>query len=158
MTREFDLLSGRQLKDLLEPTSNRQQDTLALLRGAALATRNIAVATAGDALTNGASPDTNTEEALAHIDNDTHHLAVFLLLQSLADSAQHDGEPQTIDVDISLVLVLVGPLAAVLVLRVFPLGANAGLEQVVVGLLGEIGDGRDIVLELSVGDLRTKVA
>jgi hypothetical protein len=35
----------------------------------------------------------------------------------------------------------------VLVLRVFPFGPDALLEEVVVGLLGEVGAGGDVVLE-----------
>jgi len=40
----------------------------------------------------------------------------------------------------------VGPFAPVFVLGVFPFGADAFLEEVVVGLEGEFGDGSDVVL------------
>ena len=55
-------------------------------------------------------------------------------------------EPERIDVDRLLVLELERPFAAVLVLRIFPLGANTLLEEVIVGLERKIGCGRDIVL------------
>ena len=40
----------------------------------------------------------------------------------------------------------VGPFAAVFVLGVFPFGADAFLEEVVIGFEGEFGDGGDVVL------------
>lgn len=46
-------------------------------------------------------------------------------------------QPETVDIDVALILVLVGPLATVLILGVFPLRANAGLEEMVVGLEGK---------------------
>jgi len=55
-------------------------------------------------------------------------------------------QPQVVDVDGLLVLELVGPLAAVLVLRVLPLGANLVLEEMVVGLDSKVGGRSDVVL------------
>ena len=49
--------------------------------------------------------------------------------------------------DAALVAEGVGPLAAVLVLGVFPLGADVLLEEVVVGLEGQLRDRGNIVLE-----------
>ncbi len=45
-------------------------------------------------------------------------------------------EPQFVDIDAFLVFELVGPFAAVLVLRVFPFGTYAVFEEVVVGFVG----------------------
>jgi hypothetical protein len=59
-------------------------------------------------------------------------------------------EPEGVDVDGLLVLELEGPLAAVLVLRVLPLGPYVLLEQVVVGLEREVRGGGDVVLGVSV--------
>lgn len=55
-------------------------------------------------------------------------------------------QPQLIDVDVALLLELVRPLAAVLILGVLPLGPHAGLEEVIVGLEGEVRDRCDVVL------------
>lgn len=55
-------------------------------------------------------------------------------------------QPQFVDVDALLVFELVGPLAAVLVLVVFPFRPDAALEEVVVGFQGELGAGGDVVL------------
>lgn len=146
MTRKLDGLVLRQLEDGLELTANSLQDLLALLNGAALAAGHVAVAAAGDALADGAGPDADAVEGLADVDDDAHDLAVVLVLERLADGRQHRVQPQVVDVDAALVLELVRPLAAVLVLRVLPLRSHALLEQVVVGLEGQLGDGRDVVL------------
>ena len=60
-------------------------------------------------------------------------------------------KPQLVDVDPTLVLEAVGPLPAVLVLRILPLRSYASLEQVVVGLEGELGDGSNVVLKPVLG-------
>ena len=57
-------------------------------------------------------------------------------------------KPKVIDWHALAVLGCVCPLATVLVLRVFPLGADAVLEEMVVGLGGELGRGSDVVLEV----------
>lgn len=150
VSRELNLLRSRQLQDLLEATADGQEGLLALLGIAALAASNIAITTPRDALANGTGPDTHTVEGLADVDDDSHDLAVLLILQGLANSAHHDLQPEAVDIDAALVLVLVGPLATVLVLRVLPLGPDAGLEQVVVGLEGELGDMCNVVLARSV--------
>jgi hypothetical protein len=59
-------------------------------------------------------------------------------------------EPERIDVDSLLVLELESPLAAVLVLRVFPLWSYALLEEMVVGLESKVGGWCDVVLLWSV--------
>lgn len=55
-------------------------------------------------------------------------------------------EPQRVDVDELLLLELESPLAAVLVLRVFPFGPDAGFEEVVVGLEAQFRGRSDVVL------------
>jgi hypothetical protein len=134
VARKLNLLVGGELEGILESPTNRQENVLTLLPASALSASNVSVASSGNALSDGASPDTDTVEALADVDNNAHDLTILLLFESLTDGAHHDLEPEAIDVDIALVLVLVGPLATVLVLGVFPLRANASLEQVIVGL------------------------
>jgi len=148
VARELDQGGGGQLQDLLEAPADGHENLLALVVGAALAAGHIAIAAAGNALADGPRPDTNAVEGLADVDDDTHHLAVVLIFKRLADSAHHHLKPEAVDVDALLVLVLVRPLAAVLVLGVLPLGSDAGLEQMVVGLLRERRDGGDIVLKM----------
>lgn len=146
VARELEHLVGGQLQDLLDAAANGHENLLALLGGAALAAGHVAVATVGYALADGTGPDTDTIEGLADVDDNAHDLTVLLVLERVADGGQHDMQPQLIDVDVALLLELVGPFAAVLVLGVFPLGPHAGLEEVVVGLEGEIRDRRDVVL------------
>lgn len=146
VARELEQLVGGQLQDILDAAANGHENLLALLGSPALAAGHITVTTVGYALANSASPDTDTVECLADVDDHAHDLTVLLILQRVADGGQHDMQPQLIDVDAALVLELVGPLAAVLVLGILPLGPHAGLEKVVVGLEGEVRNGRDVVL------------
>lgn len=146
VARELDGLVGGQLEDLLEPLADGKKYLLALLRRAALAARDVAIAAAGDALADGAGPHADAEEGFPDVDDDAHDLAVVLVLEGLADGGHHGLQPELVDVDAPLVLELVGPLAAVLVLGVLPLGPHALFEEVVVGLHGEIGNRCDIVL------------
>lgn len=143
---ELDALVRRQLEDILEPLADGEEDLLALLRRSALATGDIAIAAAGDALADGAGPDANAEEGLSHVDDDAHDLAVVLVLEGLADGGHHGLQPQLVDVDAAFVFKLVGPLAAVLVLGVLPLGPHALLEEVIVRLHSEVGYRGDVVL------------
>lgn len=147
VTRELDLLGGRQFQNLLESTADIHQNVLTLLIATTLAAGHVTIASAWNALSYGASPDTDSEERLSDVDNNTHDLTVVLVLESLANSGHHNLEPETVDVDVSLVLVLVGPLATVLVLGVLPLGADTGLEQMVVGLEREFRNGGNVVLK-----------
>src|SRR4051794_40905905 len=62
---EFYKLRRRELEDVLETHANSLQNLLALLGRPSLAACNVAVATTGDALADGASPHTDTEESLA---------------------------------------------------------------------------------------------
>lgn len=55
-------------------------------------------------------------------------------------------QPEFVDGDGALLLELVRPFAAVLVLRVFPFGTHAALEEVVVGFEGEFGGRGDVIL------------
>lgn len=56
-------------------------------------------------------------------------------------------KPEFVNGGGALVFELVGPFPTVFVLGVFPLGADAFLEEVVVGFESEFGDGGDVVLE-----------
>ena len=134
MTGELNLLACRELQDFLESSANSHKNILALVVAAALTTSNVTVTTSGNALSYSACPNADSVKGLSDVDNNAHDLTIVLLLESLADSAHHHLEPETVDVDISLVLVLVRPFAAVLVLGVFPLRADTGLEQMVIGL------------------------
>lgn len=146
MARELDGLGGGELQDLLEPGADGQEDLLALRLGATLAAADVAIPAVRNVLSYRTSPKADPVESLADVDDDTHDLAIVLILERLADGSKHDMEPELVDVDAALVLVLVRPLAAVLVLGVLPLGADTLLEEVVVGLLSKFGDGDDVVL------------
>ena len=143
---ELDDLAGGQVEELLEAVANVDEHLTALLGGAALAAGNVAISASGNALSYGASPHANAEEGLADVDDNTHDLTVLLILESLADGGEHDVQPNVVNGDAALLLELVGPLAAVLVLHILPFGADALLEQVVVGLEGELRDGGDVVV------------
>lgn len=134
VARELDLLAVGKLQDLFETAANTQENIFSLFIRTTLTASDIAVSAARDALTNSTSPDTDTVESLADVDNNAHNLTVVLLLQGLTDSGHDNLKPKTVDVDIALVLVLVGPLASVLVLRIFPLGAHTGLKKMIIGL------------------------
>lgn len=144
---ELDGLGGGKLQDLLEPAANGHEYLLALSRGATLAAADIAVPTVRNVLSYRTSPNSDPVESLADIDNNTHDLTVVLVLERLANGGKHDVEPERVDVDAALVLVLVRPLATVLVLGVFPLGADAVLEEMVIGLLRKLGNGDNVVLQ-----------
>lgn len=144
---ELHHLGVLQAQSLLEALANLEEDLLALLEGAALATGVVPVTTARDWLADSASPETDTVEALPDVDDNTHDFTVTFVLERLTNGGQHDVQPQSVDVDGLLLLELESPLATVLVLRVFPLRADTLLEEVVVGLEGEFGGRGDIVLE-----------
>jgi hypothetical protein len=55
-------------------------------------------------------------------------------------------QPEIVNVDQLLLLELESPFATVLVLRIFPLRADASLEEMIVGLESEFGRRRNIVL------------
>ena len=130
VARELDSLGGRKLKDLLETGANLQQRVL---------TTRLAASP---------RPETNSVEALAHIDHHTHDLVVALILKCLADGSKLGVEPKFVDVDQLLVLERIRPLSAVLVLRILPLGADTLLEEVVIGLEAQVGAGSDVVLPI----------
>ncbi|KAI6762017.1 hypothetical protein HG531_002570 [Fusarium graminearum] len=106
VTGELNLLGSGQLEDLLEAASDRQENLLTLLSATALTAGNITFTSARNALSYGASPDADTEECLTDVDNNSHNFAIIFVLKSLADSAHHNLEPQTIDIDVALVLIL----------------------------------------------------
>lgn len=139
VTRELDLLGAGKSKNLLEFLADLLQPLLALLRVGAL-NGGLALGL----LASSAGPETDTPEGLADVDDHTHDLVVLLVLESLTDGGEHDVEPGLV-VGLA-VLEGVGPTATVLVLGVLPLRADAALEQVVVGLLGELRGRGDVVL------------
>lgn len=146
VARELELLTGRQLQDLLDLLANAVKHLLTLLGRATLTTGHVAVTAVGNGLADRAGPDTDTVKGLANVDNNTHDLTILLILESVTDGGQHDVQPEFVNVNVALLFELIRPLAAVLVLGVLPLGAYASLEEVVVGLESEIGDGCDVVL------------
>ena len=146
MAGKLDQLPIPQPQDVLELPADAHQDVLALFRGAALPARDVGVAAAGDALADGARPQADAVEALAHVDDDAHDLAVVVLLERLADGGQHRVQPELVDGDGPLLFEAVGPFAAVLVLRVFPFWSHAFFEEVVVGFQGQFRGRGDVVL------------
>jgi hypothetical protein len=141
MAHELDGLLVCDLEDLLEAVADLHENSLRLLRGA------LRLASLGGVglCAGAAGPETNTVEGLANVDDDTHDLVVVIILELLANGAEQDMQP---DVVVGLTLLEgVGPATTVLVLRIFPLRADTVLEEVVVGLGGELGGGGDVVLE-----------
>ncbi|RCI07974.1 hypothetical protein L249_7879 [Ophiocordyceps polyrhachis-furcata BCC 54312] len=136
-------------------TSCPPNNILALLKRTALAAGDVTVTAANHALSEGPSPDTYAVKCLTDVDDDTHDFTVVFVLERLADGTHHDLKPETIDIDGALFLVLVGPLASMLVLGILPLGSHARLEKVIVGLLRQLGDGRDVVLYMGIVDKST---
>lgn len=143
---ELNNLVWWQTQDLLESAADVLEDLLTLLKRSALSTSNVTVTATWNALANSAGPHTNTVEALADVDDNTHDLSVALVLEGLADGGEHNVEPDVVDWHATLVLELIRPLPTVLVLSILPLRSDALLEQVVVGLQGEIGSCGNVVL------------
>lgn len=141
MSHEFDLLGLLKRKHLLEPLANLQQHSLAL--GGRLRDSRSGFSS-WNGLSGTARPETDAVESFADVDDYTHDFVVGVVFELLADGCQEHVQP---DVVVGFALLKgVGPAATVLVLRVFPFGAHAFLEEVVVGFLGELGGGRDVVL------------
>lgn len=145
MSRKLHNLTILQHQHLLQLAPNLLQNALALLRASSLAARDIALSPAIHALAHRLRPEADAVEAAADIDHHAHDLAVALVLERLPDGGEHDVQPEVVDGG-GFAFEAVGPFAAVLVLGVFPFGADAFLEEVVVGLKGEFGDGGDVVL------------
>lgn len=100
VTGELDDIRLLKTEDVLEPPTDRLQYLLALCgRASSLVT--------GDAFAHGASPQTDTVEALAHVHDHTHNLVVAVALEGLADGGQLCVQPQVVDGDGPLVLELV---------------------------------------------------
>jgi hypothetical protein len=137
VSRELDSLIILELQGLLEPLADLVQHLATLLNRPALGLVGLAYTSC---------PETDTVEATPNVDNDAHHLVIFLILKVLADGCEHNVEPERIDVDCLLVLELEGPLATVLVLAIFPFGADALFEEMVVGLECQVGRWCDVVL------------
>lgn len=141
MTHELDRLLVCDLEDLLEAVADLHEDSLRLLRGALGLTLLGGVGLGACA----AGPEADTVKGLTDVDDDTHDLVIVVILELLTNGREQDVEP---DVVVGLALLEgVGPAATVLVLRIFPLGADTLLEEVVVGLGSELGRGGDVVLK-----------
>lgn len=89
MSRELQELTGRELQDLLEPATDGREDLLSLISRSALATGDVTIPAARNALAGCASPDTDTEKGLPDVDDHTHHLSILLTLEGLADGGKH---------------------------------------------------------------------
>jgi hypothetical protein len=140
VAHELDGLLVGDLENLLEAVADLHENGLRLLRGAL----GLALLGGVGLGAGAAGPETDTVEGLADVDDDTHDLVVVVVLELLTNSSEQDVQP---DVVVGLALLEgVGPAATVLVLGVFPLRADAVLEEVVVGLGGELGGGGDVVL------------
>lgn len=144
MARKLNDIRLLQTQDLLETTSDILQHLFSFRSGASLG-----ALVAGQTLTDGTSPETNTIKSLANINHDTHDLVVVVVFERFANRGELGVEPEFVDGDGALVLEGVGPFAAVFVLLVFPFGADAFFEEVVVGFEAEFGGGSDVVLDIT---------
>jgi len=140
VTRELYGFLVVELERLLEPLADLEEHFLALLSSTGLA------AVARNSATNRPRPETDTVEASSNVDDNAHDLVVLLVFEVLANGSKHDVQPERVDVDGLLVLELERPLASVLVLRIFPLGPYALLEEMVVGLERKVRGRGDVVL------------
>jgi hypothetical protein len=125
MPAELHKLIIPNLQHILKLLPNSHKYLLPLLRTPSLPT-----------LSHSPRPQPNPIEALPYIDHDAHDLVVIVALERLADGRELYVQPELVDGDLALVFELVGPFAAMLVLHVFPLGADTFLEEVVVGFEG----------------------
>lgn len=135
---ELDLLAGSQRENVLEALADTLQALASIFAISAL------VLAALGRLASSSRPQTDTPEGLTYVHHNAHDFVVTVVLEHLANRGKHDVEP-------SLVVCLaalesVRPTASVLVLWILPLWADAGLEEVVVGLLGELRGRSDVVL------------
>lgn len=139
VTAELNHLVWLQVEHVLEVLADTFKTLTALER-----IRSLILAALGR-LASGSGPQTHTPECLADVDHDSHHLVVALILEHLANRGEHDVEPGLVTGLCALVSVC--PASTVLVLLVLPLWSHALLEEVVVGLLRELGCWCDVVLE-----------
>lgn len=143
MARELNNIRILQPQHFLEPPPNVLQNLLALRGRAALAEF-----VPGDALAHSPGPQTDTVEALANVDYDTHDFIIIIVLESLTDGSQLSVQPKIIDRHRLLVLERVRPFATVFVLLVLPLRSHALLEEVVVGFQSQLRGWCDVVLRM----------
>jgi len=130
--RELDDFTLLQAKRLLEPLSDLHERVSTFVRAATFSTRNIAITTARERLSDALCPQADTIETLAHVDHDAHDFTVVFVFERFADGSEHYMQPEVVDGDALLVLELECPLAAMLVLGIFPLRLDVFLEEVVV--------------------------
>lgn len=144
MARKLNDIRLLQTQNLLETTSDILQHLFTLCSGASLG----ALVT-GQTLANGTSPETDTIESLANIDHDTHDLVVVVVFERFANGSELGVEPEVVNGDCALILEGIGPFAAVFVLLVFPFGADAFFEEVVVGFEAKFGGRSNVVLQIT---------
>ena len=129
---ELHLLPLIQHKHILELPPDILEHLLRLVRAPPFPSSRVTLAAPGHTSPHALCPESNPVEATAHVDYNTHDLAVVGALESLADSREHDVEPEGVDGGGSA-FEAVGPFAAMLVLGVFPFGTHPALEEVVIG-------------------------
>lgn len=139
VTTELELLRRWQLQDVLELLANALEALAALQRVSRF------VLAALGWLASGSSPETDTPEGFADVDDHAHDLVVTLLFKHLANGSKHDVQPGLV-VGLAA-LEGVCPSSAVLVLLVLPFRSYTLLEEMVVGLLGQFRGRSDVVLK-----------
>lgn len=137
MPTKLDHLRITQLQDLLKPRPDLQERLFP----------TIGIPTIPRPFTHTSRPQSDSVEALSHVDHDAHDLVVVVVFEGFSDSSELGVEPERIDVDGSLIFERVGPLPAVLVLGVFPFWSDALFEEVVVGFETEVAAWCDVVLD-----------
>ena len=135
VARELHLLPLIQHKHLLELPPDILKHLFRLVCAPPFSSSRVTLATPGHTSPHALCPESNPIEATAHVHYDTHDLAVVGALESLANSREHDVEPEGIDGGGSA-FEAVGPFAAMLVLGVFPFRTYAALEEMVIGFEG----------------------
>lgn len=90
VTGEFEGVIVLQFQRSLESLADAHECCLALLRASALSTGSIAIATTGELLADTPGPETDSVEALSHVDDDAHDFTVVLVFEGFTNSGEHD--------------------------------------------------------------------
>ena len=135
MSRELHLLFQIQHQHALELPPDILKHLLRLVGAPPLSARRIALSAPGEAAPHALGPEADSIVAAAHVHDDAHYLAVVGVFEGFADGGEHHVEPEGVDGGV-FALEAVGPFAAVLVLGIFPFGADTAFEEVVVGFEG----------------------
>ena len=137
MSRKLHRLPLLQLQHIFQPPPKAHQDLPRLVRAPTLPACHIALAPSRHTLPHCLRPQADSVKAFTHIDDDAHDFAVLGGgFEGLADGGEHDMQPEFVDGDGLVLFELVGPFTAMFVLRVFPFGADAFFEEVIVGFEG----------------------